>query len=42
MNFSADAVADFEGLLEVSRDICMKQMAEKAPPDVPPICAVLP
>ena len=29
MNFSSDAMADFEGLLEVNRDFCKKQMAEK-------------
>ena len=29
MNFSSDAMADFEGLLEVNRKICEQQMAEK-------------
>ena len=29
MNFSSDAMADFEGLLEVNRKICKQQMAEK-------------
>ncbi len=33
MNFSSDAMADFEGLLEVNRKICKQQMAEKASPD---------
>ena len=42
MDFSSDANADFEGLLEVNREICMPQMAEKTEPDVPPNCAVLP
>ena len=42
MNFSSDASADSEGLLEVSRGICARQMAEKASSDVPPICVVLP
>ena len=30
MHFSSDAIADFEGLLEVNRKICKQQMAEKA------------
>ena len=42
MDFSSDANADFEGLLEVNRGICMPQMAEKTEPDAPPNCAVLP
>ncbi len=42
MNFSTDAIADFEGLLAVNREICKQQMSEKAPPDVPPYCAVFP
>ena len=42
MNFSADAMADFEGLLEVNRKICKQQMAEKASPTLPTNCAVLP
>ena len=42
MDFSSDANADSEGLLEVNRGICMPQMAEKTEPDVPPNCAVLP
>ena len=42
MNFSSDAMADFEGLLEVNRKICKQQMAEKASPDAPPNCAVVP
>ena len=28
MNFSSDAMADFEGLLEVNRKICKQQMAQ--------------
>ena len=35
MNFSSDAMADFEGLLEVNRKICKQQMAEKASPTLP-------
>ncbi len=35
MNFSSDAMADFEGLLEVNRKICQQQMAEKASPTLP-------
>ena len=42
MNFSSDAMADFEGLLEVNRKICQQQMAEKASPTLPTNCAVLP
>ena len=42
MNFSPDAMADFEGLLEVNRKICKQQMAEKASPTLPTNCAVLP
>ena len=42
VNFSTDAIADFEGLLAVNREICMQQMSEKAPPDAPPYCAVVP
>ena len=42
MNFSSDAMADFEGLLEVNRKICKQQMAEKASPTLPSNCAVLP
>ena len=40
--FSSDANANFEGLLAVNRGICMPQMAEKASPDAPPNCAVVP
>ena len=40
MDFSSDANANFEGLLEVNRGICMPQMAEKTSPDAPPSCAV--
>ena len=42
MHFSSDAMADFEGLLEVNREICKQQMAEKASPTLPTNCAVLP
>ena len=42
MDFSSDANANFEGLLDVNREICMPQMAEKTSPDAPPNCAVLP
>ena len=42
MNFSSDAMADFEGLLEVNRKICQQQMAEKASPTLPTNCAVVP
>ena len=42
MDFSSDANANFEGLLEVNREICMPQMAEKASPDAPLNCAVAP
>ena len=41
MNFSSDAMADFEGLLEVNRKICKQQMAVKASPTLPTNCAVL-
>ena len=42
MNFSSDAMADFEDLLEVNRKICKQQMAENASPTLPTNCAVLP
>ena len=42
MDFSSDANANFEGLLEVNREICMPQMTEKTSPDAPLNCAVLP
>ena len=42
MNFSSDANANFEGLLEVNRGICMPQMAEKTSSDAPSNCAVVP
>jgi len=42
MHFLSDAIAEIEGLLEVNRDFCKKQMAEKTSPDVPPNCAVVP
>jgi len=32
VNFSTDAIADFEGLLTVNREICKQQMSERAPP----------
>ena len=40
MDFSSDA--NFEGLLEVNREICMPQMAEKTSSDAPPNCALAP
>jgi len=42
MDFSSDAIAESEGLLEVNRDFCKMQMAEKASSMLPPNCAVLP
>ena len=42
MDFSSDANENFEGLLEVNREICMPQMAEKTSPDPLPNCAVAP
>ena len=42
MDFSSDASANSEGLPEVNRGICTPQMAEKAEPDAPPNCAVVP
>ena len=42
MHFLSDAIAEIEGLLEVNRDFCKKQMAEKASPALPTNCAVLP
>ena len=42
MDFSSDANANFEGLLDVNREICMPQMAEKTSADAPPSCAVVP
>ena len=42
MDFSSDANANFEGLLEVNREICMPQMAEKMSPDPLPNCEVAP
>ena len=42
VNFPSDAPANFAGLLAVSQEICRIHMAEKAPPDVPPYCAVFP
>ena len=42
VNFTSDAIADFEDLLEVNREICKQQMAEKALPDAPANGAVFP
>ena len=42
MHFLSDAIAEIEGLLEVNRDFCKKQMAEKASPALPTNCVVLP
>ena len=42
MNFSSDAMADFEGLLEVNRKICKQQMAEKASPTLPTTFPIFP
>jgi hypothetical protein len=42
VNFVSDAIAEIEGLLEVNRDFCKQQMAQKARSDSPPNCAVMP
>ena len=42
MDFSSDANENFEGLLEVNREIFMPQMTEKTSPDAPPNCAAVP
>ena len=42
VDLSSGAGADFAGLLEVNQEICIRWLAEKPPPDVPPYCAVLP
>ncbi len=42
MNFSSDAIAESEGLLEVNRDFCKMQMAKKASSMLPLSCALLP
>ena len=42
MHFLSDAIAEIEGLLEVNRDFCKKQMAEKASPALQTNCAVVP
>jgi hypothetical protein len=42
MHFLSDAIAEIEGLLEVNRDFCKKQVAEKASPALPTNCAVVP
>ena len=36
VNFVSDAIAKIEGLLEVNRDFCKKQMAQKTPQMLPP------
>ena len=41
MDFSSDANANSEGLLDVNRGICIPQMAEKESPDAPPSCSVV-
>ena len=41
-NFSQMRTANSAGLLGVSQEICRMRMAEKALPDVPPYCAVVP
>lgn len=40
--FLSDAIAEIEGLLEVNRDFCKKQMAEKAFASAADDCAVVP
>ena len=42
MDFSSEANENFEGLLEVNREIFMPQMAEKTSPDALPNCAAVP
>jgi hypothetical protein len=42
MNFVSDAIAEIEGLLDVNRDFCKKQMAQKACSAPLLNCAVLP
>ena len=42
MNFVQDATAKIEGLLDVNRDFCRKQIGQKLPQMPPPNCAVLP
>ena len=42
VNFSSDAIANFEDLLDVNQEICKQQMAEKMPPASPASCAGLP
>jgi hypothetical protein len=42
MNFMSDAIAEIEGLLDVNRDFCKKQMAQKACSAAPLNCAILP
>ena len=39
MDFLSDANADFEGLSDVNREICMHWMAEKTSLDTPKNCA---
>ena len=40
--FPSGAPANFAGLLAASQGICRMCMAEMAPPDMPPVCAVFP
>ena len=42
MDFSSEADANFEGVLEANREICMLQRTEKTSPDAPLNCAVVP
>ena len=42
VNFPSGAPANFAGLLAASQGICRMCMAEMAPPDMPPVCAVFP
>ena len=42
MPFPSCELANFLTCLAVSQEICSMRMAEKAPSDVPPYCAVLP
>ncbi|MBR2572346.1 MAG: hypothetical protein IKE30_09535 [Clostridia bacterium] len=42
VDFASGVPADFDGLLEVNREICRKWMVQKTLPGVPANCAVLP
>ena len=42
MDFSSEADANFGGVMEANREICMPQMAEKTSPGAPLNCAVVP